>query len=74
MESALEHQDSMGNKGIIKAGDVQIMSAGAGVFHSEYNLSRSKDTQSLQIWMFPKVRGIKPRYDQKKLKQYVYNE
>lgn len=65
LEGALEHQDSMGNKGIIKAGDVQVMSAGTGVFHSEYNPSETEDTLSLQIWIFPKVRNIKPRYDQK---------
>jgi len=65
LEGALQHQDSMGNKGIIKAGDVQVMSAGTGVFHSEYNPSETEDTLSLQIWIFPKVRNIKPRYDQK---------
>ncbi|GGH10042.1 pirin family protein [Mucilaginibacter phyllosphaerae] len=65
LEGALEHQDSMGNKGIIKAGDVQVMSAGTGVFHSEYNPSENEDTKSLQIWVFPKVRNIQPRYDQK---------
>ncbi|MFD0766447.1 pirin family protein [Mucilaginibacter lutimaris] len=64
LEGALEHQDSMGNKGIIKAGDVQVMSAGTGVFHSEYNPSETEDTLSLQIWVFPKVRNIDPRYDQ----------
>ncbi|MFA6249338.1 MAG: pirin family protein [Mucilaginibacter sp.] len=65
LQGALEHQDSMGNKGIIKAGDVQVMSAGTGVFHSEYNPSKTEDTLSLQIWIFPKVRNIEPRYDQK---------
>ncbi|MGY4538859.1 redox-sensitive bicupin YhaK (pirin superfamily) [Mucilaginibacter sp. UYNi724] len=65
LEGALEHQDSMGNKGTIKAGDVQVMSAGTGVFHSEYNPSETEDTLSLQIWIFPKVRNIEPRYDQK---------
>jgi redox-sensitive bicupin YhaK (pirin superfamily) len=65
LQGALEHQDSMGNKGIIKAGDVQVMSAGTGVFHSEYNPSNTEDTLSLQIWIFPKVRNIEPRYDQK---------
>lgn len=65
LEGALEHQDSMGNKGIIRAGDVQVMSAGTGVVHSEYNPSKTEDTLSLQIWIFPKVRNIQPRYDQK---------
>lgn len=65
LKGALEHQDSMGNKGIIRAGDVQVMSAGTGVFHSEYNPSSTEDTESLQIWIFPKVPNIAPRYDQK---------
>ena len=65
LQGALEHQDSMGNKGVIRAGDVQVMSAGTGVFHSEYNPSDTEDTLSLQIWIFPKVRNIEPRYDQK---------
>lgn len=65
LQGALEHQDSMGNKGVIKTGDVQVISAGTGVFHSEYNPSKTEDTLSLQIWIFPKVRNIEPRYDQK---------
>jgi redox-sensitive bicupin YhaK (pirin superfamily) len=75
LEGALEHQDSMGNKGIIKAGDVQVMSAGTGVVHSEYNPSETEDTLSLQIWIFPKVRNIQPRYDQKNFgDKFVQNE
>ncbi len=75
LEGSLEHQDSMGNKGIIKAGDVQIMSAGTGVFHSEYNPSETEDTLSLQIWIFPKVRNIEPRYDQKNFSnRFIKNE
>jgi redox-sensitive bicupin YhaK (pirin superfamily) len=65
LKGALEHKDSMGNVGVINAGDVQIMSAGTGVTHSEYNPSPSEATQSLQIWIFPKEKNIKPRYDQK---------
>ena len=65
LEGALEHKDSMGNVGVINAGDVQVMSAGTGVTHSEYNPSSTEATQSLQIWIFPKERNIKPRYDQK---------
>ncbi|GAA4337697.1 pirin family protein [Mucilaginibacter gynuensis] len=65
LEGALEHKDSMGNKGIIKAGEVQVMSAGTGVYHSEYNPSHTENTSSLQIWVFPKEENITPRYDQK---------
>lgn len=65
LEGALEHQDSMGNKGVIKAGEVQVMSAGTGIMHSEYNPSPTDETQSLQIWLFPKKMNIEPRYDQK---------
>ncbi|RYD94108.1 MAG: pirin family protein [Sphingobacteriales bacterium] len=65
LDGALEHKDSMGNVGIIKAGEVQVMSAGTGITHSEYNPSPDKDTSSLQIWMFPRERNIEPRYDQK---------
>lgn len=65
LKGALEHKDSMGNVGVINAGDVQVMSAGSGVTHSDYNPSSTEATQSLQIWIFPKERNIKPRYDQK---------
>lgn len=64
-KGALEHKDSMGNVGIIKAGEVQIMSAGTGIRHSEYNPSNTEETNSFQIWLFPKEHNIKPRYDQK---------
>jgi len=60
----LEHQDSMGNKAVIKQNDIQIMSAGTGIFHSEYNKNKDKPVNFLQIWVFPKVEDIKPRYDQ----------
>ena len=61
----LRHQDSMGNVQRIKAGEVQIMSAGTGITHSEYNGSESEIVNFLQIWVFPEVRDLKPRYDQK---------
>ncbi|WP_448701794.1 pirin family protein [Mucilaginibacter sp. AW1-3] len=64
-KGALEHKDSMGNVGIIKAGEVQIMSAGTGIRHSEYNPSKTEETNSFQIWIFPKEENITPRYDQK---------
>jgi quercetin 2,3-dioxygenase len=62
---ALEHKDSMGSVGVIHSGEVQVMSAGSGVTHSEYNHSKTEDANTLQIWLFPKERNIKPRYDQK---------
>jgi redox-sensitive bicupin YhaK (pirin superfamily) len=60
----LRHQDSMGNTQVIKAGEVQIMSAGTGITHSEYNGSKSEIVSFLQIWVLPEERDIKPRYDQ----------
>ncbi|MHB8206125.1 pirin family protein [Mucilaginibacter sp.] len=65
IKGALEHKDSMGSVGVIHSGEVQIMSAGTGVTHSEYNHSKTEDANTLQIWLFPKERNIKPRYDQK---------
>jgi redox-sensitive bicupin YhaK (pirin superfamily) len=60
----LDHADSMGNTTIIKENDVQIMSAGTGVFHSEKNSNPERPVKFLQIWVFPKVQDIAPRYDQ----------
>ncbi len=64
LEGDLEHQDSMGNKTVIKHGDVQVMSAGTGVSHSEYNKNQDKQVKFLQIWVFPNKRNVTPRYDQ----------
>jgi redox-sensitive bicupin YhaK (pirin superfamily) len=64
LEGDLEHKDSMGNVGVIKQGDVQVMSAGTGVQHSEYNKNKDKAVKFLQIWLFPKKKGVTPRYDQ----------
>jgi redox-sensitive bicupin YhaK (pirin superfamily) len=61
----LEHRDSMGNVAVIKQNDVQVMSAGTGIQHSEYNKNKDKKVNFLQIWVFPKMRNIKPNYDQK---------
>lgn len=61
---ALEHKDSMGNTSVIRANEVQIMSAGTGVYHSEFNHEKKKPTKLFQIWVFPKTRNIPPRYDQ----------
>lgn len=65
LEGALEHRDNMGNGSVIRPGDVQVMSAGTGVFHSEFNPLPDQSTNLFQIWIFPKENGIKPRYDQK---------
>lgn len=62
---AIEHKDSMGNIGVIRAGEIQVMSAGSGITHSEYNHSQTEPATALQIWVFPKERNIEPRYDQK---------
>jgi quercetin 2,3-dioxygenase len=65
LEGKLSHKDSTGNEGIIFKGDVQIMSAGTGIRHSEYNASAAETAKLLQIWVFPKLKNIKPVYGQK---------
>ena len=64
----LKHRDNMGNETIIRSGDIQVMSAGSGVQHSEMNASASDPVAFLQIWIFPKVKNVTPRYDQLTLK------
>lgn len=65
LTGALEHQDSMGNKEVLCMGEVQAMSAGTGVFHSEYNASATEPCSLLQIWVIPERRGVEPRYEQR---------
>ena len=67
LSGSLEHKDSMGNGSIIKTGDIQIMSAGTGVRHSEFNPSETEPVNLFQIWILPKERNIKPRYSQEKI-------
>jgi redox-sensitive bicupin YhaK (pirin superfamily) len=64
LEGDLEHQDSMGNIAVIKNGDIQVMSAGTGITHSEKNKSLSNEVKFLQIWIFPNKKNVEPRYDQ----------
>ena len=67
MEGAIEHKDSMGNSSVIHAGEIQVMSAGTGITHSEFNHFKDNKLKLLQIWIFPNHKGVTPRYDQLKL-------
>jgi redox-sensitive bicupin YhaK (pirin superfamily) len=64
LEGDLKHKDNMGNSSIIRAGDVQVMSAGTGIYHSEFNANPDKELKLFQIWLFPKQKDVEPRYDQ----------
>jgi len=64
LEGDLEHRDSMGNVAVIKHGDIQVMSAGTGIQHSEYNKNKESLVKFLQIWVFPNKKNVTPRYDQ----------
>lgn len=64
LEGDLEHSDSMGNVTVIRKGDIQVMSAGTGVYHSEYNKNPNEPVKFLQIWIFPNKKNVTPRYDQ----------
>lgn len=65
LEGGLKHRDSMGNEGVIRFGEVQVMSAGTGIEHSEMNASQEKEAKTLQLWVFPDKEDVSPRYDQK---------
>ncbi|MEO6637541.1 MAG: pirin family protein [Ginsengibacter sp.] len=65
LSGAIAHKDNTGTDGIIKKGDVQIMSAGTGITHSEFNASKTEELNLFQVWIFPKLENIKPRYEQK---------
>ncbi len=65
----LEHKDSMGNETIIREGDIQVMSAGTGIDHSEYNKNDDQEVKFLQIWIIPNQRPVEPRYDQIKINE-----
>ena len=69
MDGAIEHQDSLGNRFVVSAGEVQRMSAGSGIFHSEYNTSSTENLRFLQIWIKPNAQGIKPGYEQAHIEQ-----
>ena len=64
LEGDLAHQDSMGNQTVIQFGDIQVMSAGTGIQHSEYNHNKDKPVKFLQIWVMPNKKNVPPRYDQ----------
>ena len=64
LKGDLEHKDSMGNSGIINEGEIQVMSAGSGIFHSEFNKNSDKSINLLQLWVLPKRENVEPRYDQ----------
>ncbi len=73
LEGDLEHKDSMGNVGAINEGEIQVMSAGTGVYHSEYNKNSDKPINLLQLWVMPKLQNVAPRYDQKSVKELKKN-
>lgn len=69
LEGDLAHKDNMGNAATIKEGDVQVMSAGTGVYHSEFNPNADKETKLFQIWLFPNKKDVEPRYDQLSIRE-----
>lgn len=73
LKGDLEHKDSMGNIGAINEGEIQVMSAGTGVYHSEYNKNQDQPINLLQLWVMPKVQNVTPRYDQKSVRDLKKN-
>jgi redox-sensitive bicupin YhaK (pirin superfamily) len=65
LEGQLEHQDNLGNSGVIRPGDVQVMSAGKGITHAEFNHSKTEPVHLLQLWVMPRSKGGKPRWEQR---------
>jgi hypothetical protein len=65
LEGQLEHQDNLGNKGVIHPGEIQVMSAGKGIVHAEYNHSKTDPVHLMQLWIIPRTDGLKPRWEQK---------
>ncbi len=63
LEGTLEHEDNQGNRGRIRAGEVQVMSAGTGIVHAERNPSRTDPLHLLQIWILPRTKGLRPRWE-----------
>lgn len=74
LSGAVRHKDSMGNQGVIQRGEVQVMSAGTGIYHSEFNHNNDQELKLLQIWLFPNKSGVQPRYDQQPIPQDKHNE
>jgi redox-sensitive bicupin YhaK (pirin superfamily) len=71
LSGSLVHQDNLGNTGVVSAGEIQVMSTGKGVFHSEYNNDPASPVEFLQIWVFPNRLNVTPRYDQIRLNQHL---
>lgn len=69
LDGELEHRDSQGNRGVIRPGEVQVMSAGTGIRHSEFNASKDKPVHFLQIWVLPRTLGLKPRWEQRQFEE-----
>lgn len=65
LDGTLEHRDSLGNHGVLRAGEVQVMSAGRGILHSEFNPSQEEALHLLQLWIFPRTKSLEPRWEQK---------
>jgi len=65
LDGVLEHRDSLGNRGVVRPGEVQVMSAGRGIMHSEFNHEKDQPLHLLQLWIFPRHKNLEPRWEQK---------